>query len=84
MEVCEWILNFVLLFLNILVSELTGAEGSQGEPIVYHGSVVRRRPFSVTFNRNFVKLTGNEDGHKISDEFEFGPGRTFHYGVIRP
>ena len=42
------------------------------------------RVFSVTFNRIFVKLAGNEDRHKISDEFEFGLGQTFHYGVIRP
>ena len=42
------------------------------------------RVFSVTFNRIFVKLAGSEDWHKILDEFEFGPDRTFHYRVIRP
>ena len=42
------------------------------------------RIFSVIFNKIFVKLAGNEDRHKISDEFEFGSGRTFHYWVIRP
>ena len=38
--------------------------------------------FSVTFNRVFVKLADNEGRHKISDEFEFGPGRTFRYGEL--
>ena len=38
--------------------------------------------FSVTCNWIFVKLTGNEDRHKISNEFRFGLGRTFHYGAI--
>ena len=40
--------------------------------------------FIVTFNRMFVKLAGNLDRHKISDELEFGPGWTFHFWVIRP
>ena len=35
-------------------------------------------------NSVFIKLAGNKDRLKILDEFEFGPGRTFHYRVIRP
>ena len=31
-----------------------------------------------------MKLADNEDRHKISHGFEFGPGRTFHYKVISP
>ena len=30
-----------------------------------------------------VKLAGNEDSHKISNEFDFGPDQTFHFGVAR-
>ena len=40
--------------------------------------------FSVTFIHIYVKLAGNKNRHKISDEFKFGPGRTFHYRFIRP
>ena len=31
-----------------------------------------------------IRLAGNEDRHKILDEFKFGPGQTFHCGVISP
>ena len=41
------------------------------------------RFLSHPFNRISVKLAGNKDRHKISDEFEFGLDRTFHYRVIR-
>ena len=34
--------------------------------------------------RIFVKLAGNEDRHKSSNEFEFRPDRIIHFGVIRP
>ena len=31
----------------------------------------KKNLFSVTMNSDFIKLTGNEDKHKISNEFEF-------------
>ena len=37
--------------------------------------------FSVTMNSDFIKLTGNEDRHKISDGFEFWSYLTSHFGV---
>ena len=33
------------------------------------------------FDRIFIKLAGNQDWHKISDEFEFRPDRISHFGV---
>ena len=36
------------------------------------------------FDRIFVKLAGNQDSHKISDEFEFQPDRISHFGVTCP
>ena len=39
--------------------------------------------FIFIFDWIFVKLAGNEDTHKISDEFDFGPDRTIHLGVNR-
>ena len=40
--------------------------------------------FSVTFDWIFVKLAGNEDRHKSSNEFEFGSDRIIDFGVICP
>ena len=36
------------------------------------------------FNRIFVKVDGNQDRHKISDEFEFWPDQISHFGVKCP
>ena len=38
---------------------------------------------SFIFDRIFVKLAGNQDRHKISDEFEFRPDRINHFRVMR-
>ena len=35
--------------------------------------------FSVTFDWIFVRVAGNEDRHKGSNEFEFGPDRVIHF-----
>ena len=40
--------------------------------------------FSVAFDLILLTLAGNEDMHKISDEFEFRPDRTTDYGVSCP
>ena len=40
--------------------------------------------FSVAFDPILFILAGNEDMHKISDEFEFWPDRTTDYGVSYP
>ena len=40
--------------------------------------------FLVTFDWIFIKLAGNKDSHKSLNEFEFGPDRIIHFGVIRP
>ena len=39
---------------------------------------------SFIFDRIFVKLAGNQDRYKISDEFEFRPDRISHFGVTCP
>ena len=39
---------------------------------------------SFIFDRIFVKLAGNQDSHKISDEFEFQLDRISHFGVTCP
>ena len=40
--------------------------------------------FSVDFDLILLILAGNEDMHKISDEFEFRPDQTTDYGVSCP
>ena len=40
--------------------------------------------FSVVFDPILLVLAGNEDMHKISDEFEFGPDQTTDHGVSCP
>ena len=39
---------------------------------------------SFFFDRIFFKLAGNQDSHKISDEFEFRLDRISHFGVTCP
>ena len=39
---------------------------------------------SFIFDRIFIKLAGNQDRHKISDEFEFRPDWISHLGVTYP
>ena len=41
-------------------------------------------PFLFVFDPILFILAGNEDMHKISDEFEFRPDRTTDYGVSCP
>ena len=33
---------------------------------------------SMIFNRIIIKVAGNQDRHKSSDEFDFGPDQTTH------
>ena len=39
---------------------------------------------SFIFDPIFVRLVGNQDRHKISDEFEFRPDQMSHFGVTCP
>ena len=34
------------------------------------------------FDQSFIKLRGNEDSHKILDEFDFGPDWTIHLELL--
>ena len=36
---------------------------------------------NVIFDRNFIRLAGNEDSQNILEEFEFGSDRTIHMRV---
>ena len=39
---------------------------------------------SLNFDRNFFILAGNEDNHKVSDEFEIQPDPSMECGVSCP
>ena len=39
---------------------------------------------SFIFDRIIIKVAGNRDRHKSSDEFDFGPDQTTHFGVTLP
>ena len=39
---------------------------------------------SFIFDRIIIKVAGNQDRHKSSDEFDFRPDQTSHFGVICP
>ena len=39
---------------------------------------------SFIFDRIFVKLAGNQDSHKVSDEFEFQLDPVSNFGVTCP
>ena len=61
----------------------SGAHGNRKPPLFYNGENGLHL-FSVAFDQILFILAGNEDMHKISDEFEFRPGRTTDYGVSCP
>ena len=56
----------------------------QEAPIDLKWGKCRLRLFSVVFYRILFVLAGNEDMHKIMDEFQFQPDRTTDYGVNCP
>ena len=39
---------------------------------------------SFIFDRLNIKVAGNQDRHKSSDEFDFGPDQTANFGVTCP
>ena len=39
---------------------------------------------SFIFDRIIIKVAGNQDRRKSSDEFDFGPDQTTHFGVTCP
>ena len=41
-------------------------------------------PFSYISFYPIIKVAGSQDRHKRSDEFDFGPDQTTHYGVTCP
>ena len=62
----------------------SGVHGNRKPPLAYNGENGVRYLFSVAFDPILFIIAGNEDMHKILDEFEFWPDRTTDYGVSCP
>ena len=44
----------------------------------------RLLPFGLLVDHVIIKVAGNQDKHKSSDVFDFGPDQTTHFGVTCP
>ena len=42
------------------------------------------RSSSLIFDQIIIKVADNQDRHKSSDEFDFGPNQTTHFGITCP
>ena len=60
------------------------AHGNRKPPLTYNGENGVSTFSRLLLIRSFFILAGNKDMHKISDKFEFQPGRTTDYGVSCP
>ena len=59
----------------------SGVHGNRKPTLTYNGGKWCLHLFSVAFDPILFILAGNEDMHKISNEFEFRPDRTTDYRV---
>ena len=62
----------------------SGFHGNRKPPLTYNGEKDVSIFSRLFFDPILFILAGNEDMHKISDEFEFRPDRTTDYGVSCP
>ena len=61
-----------------------GVHGNRNPPLTYNGENGVSTFFSVAFDLILFIFAGNEDMHKILDEFEFRPDRTTDFWVSYP
>ena len=61
----------------------SGSHGDRKPPLTFNGEN-DDSPFLGCFYPILFILAGNQDMHKISDEFEFRPDRITDYGVSCP
>ena len=59
----------------------SGVHGNRKPPLTYNGGKWCLHLFWVAFDLILFILAGNEDMHKISDEFKFQPDWTTDYGI---
>ena len=61
-----------------------GFHGNRKRPLTYNGGNDVSTFSQLFFYPILFILAGNEDMHKVLDEYEFRPGRTTDYGVSCP
>ena len=62
----------------------SGVHGNRKPPLTFNGENDVSTFSQLFFDPILFILAGNEDMHKISDEFEFRPDRTTDYEVSCP
>ena len=62
----------------------SGVRGNKKPPLTYNGGKWCLHLFSIAFDPILFILAGNEDMHKILNQFEFWPDRSTDYGVSCP
>ena len=62
----------------------SGLHGNRKPPLTYNGGKRCLHLFSVVFDPILCIIAGNEDMHKILDNFKFWPDRATDYGVSCP
>ena len=67
-----------------ILDQNSGFHGNRKPALTYNGENDVSTFSRLFLIRAFLILAGNEDLHKISDEFEFRPDRTIYYGVSCP
>ena len=66
-----------------LITELAALERLKDFHRLIMGKCCRQAS-SFIFDRIIIKVAGNQDRHKSSDEFDFRPDQTTHFGVTCP
>ena len=73
-----------IIFWGRLDQQNSGVHGNRKPPLTYKGENGVSTFSRLLLILSFFILAGNEDMHKISNEFEFRPDRTTDYGVSCP
>ena len=90
--------SFLYLWVTRTSIKWTSSNFSQIRPLTTELAALRRlknshrlimgkcclHASSFIFDRIIIKVAGNQDRHKSSDEFDFGPDQTTYFGVTWP
>ena len=96
--VCFYPILFIFAVTRTGIKSLTSSNFDQIGPLTTELAALERLKIShrlimgkwclhaspFIFYRIFIKLAGNQDRHKSSVEFDFGPNQTTHFGVTCP
>ena len=69
--------------IRLLTMELAALERQIKVPYTYNGKMLSPCNLFI-FDQILIRVARNQDRHKRSDEFDFGPDQTTHFGVTCP